>query len=102
MINIEENELKQILNKLQFYARRYCNGRMTYATAELNQITARLVEAGIPLQIDTASDNRTDMDPSTQNTIWAFDGMESCCTARNTYVEKYGKDGKKNRAAFPY
>jgi len=51
-----------MVTALQHWARRYCDGRMTYVVKEFNAITRALKAAGVPLE-------------SPDGTIWARDGM---------------------------
>lgn len=60
----DENEiLREIVVDYHWMARRYSDGRSTYATSLFNQHTRTLLDLGIEL-------NRT-----SDNTIWARDGM---------------------------
>lgn len=75
------DRLGQLAANLQFYARRYCDGRMTYAVGDLNRMTAELIELGFVPQKD-------------KDTIWAKDGDSNIDSSR-VYVDKYGADGIK-------
>jgi hypothetical protein len=46
-------------------ARRYADGRMTYATSTYNDHTRKLIALGLPLRED----------PLANGTVWARDGM---------------------------
>lgn len=58
-----EQELERIVRDLHWMARRYADGRMTYATSMFNNHTRRLLELGVELN------------PTGDDTIWARDGM---------------------------
>jgi len=57
--------LRAIVVDLQFWARRYADGRMTYVTGEVNQHTRTLLAMGIELIGD----------PADGGTVWSRDGM---------------------------
>jgi hypothetical protein len=60
----EENEkLRRIAKDLQWMARRYANGRRTYAVGVCNDATKHLIEMGVEIKPDPVGD-----------TIWAMDG----------------------------
>lgn len=56
--------LRQSAVKLAFYARRYCDGRSTFAPSDYNEIARALIALGLKLSPD----------PAAGNTIWASDG----------------------------
>lgn len=62
-MGISEQLLRRIVQDLHWMARRYCDGRQTYATGVFNTHTRALLAPGIPLN------------PSTDGTIWARDAM---------------------------
>ena len=68
------------IQHLQQYARRYADGRSTYAATEVNDITSRMIDAGIMPIPDNSGD------------VFAADG--SFASVKAGYVDKYGKDGK--------
>lgn len=72
------------LTELQYAAREYADGRCTYIVESVNQATAALIEAGVRLHM------RNDT-----QTVWANDGNFG---APSALIEKYGHDGKKERA----
>jgi hypothetical protein len=80
------DDLKKIASELQFWARRYADGRMTVAVDEVNRLTESLILKGIECQPETVGERK--------GSIWAFDGDPQLCVTKG-YIEKYGLDGKK-------
>lgn len=62
-LELENHQLRHIVADLQWMARRYANGRRTYATAILNDHTRALLRMGAVLN------------PTGDEIIWARDGM---------------------------
>lgn len=62
-LRAENETLRLICADLAWMARRYCNGRSSYATHLFNQHTRTLLKLGVPL------------DPTADGTLWARDGM---------------------------
>ena len=62
--NAENKVLRQICKDLQWMARRYADGRMTYAVAMLNEHT------------ETLLDLEVDLNSGAEKKIFARDGME--------------------------
>ncbi len=67
------------IKSLQFYARRYADGRATYAVTEVNDITARMIEAGIQ--------------PTPDNCGNVFAEDRHFKHVKTDYIIKHGKDG---------
>jgi hypothetical protein len=82
--NPQANAL-DIASKLQFWARRYADGRMTGAVHEVNELTEQLLLQGVDLQPETAGEHK--------GSIWAYDGDPNLCETKS-YESKYGKNGK--------
>ena len=61
-LKVENEELKRFCVDLQWMAKRYAEGRQTYAPSTVNNITRRLIEMGLPLN------------PCGEGTVWARDG----------------------------
>lgn len=59
----ENATLRAIARDLHWMARRYADGRMTYATRLFNDHTRTLLALGVPLN------------PTGDSTVWARDGM---------------------------
>lgn len=78
---LKYDRLGHLAASLQFYARRYCDGRMTYAVGDLNRMTAELIELGF-------------VPPKDKDTIWAQDGDPNI-TNHQSYINRYGADGIK-------
>lgn len=55
------SSLKQIATDLHWMARRYCDGRQSYAVGMFNDITRRLIAMGVLLN------------PTADGTVWARD-----------------------------
>lgn len=79
---------EQVASDLQFWARRYAEGRETYVAGEVNKLTEKLVLLGVECTPETAGERL--------GSIWAYDGDPRCCNAEY-YENLYGKDGKKER-----
>ena len=77
-------DLLSIAEQLQFWARRYADGRNTYVPDTINQLTIELLKLGGKPQPETAG--------PTKGSIWAKDAMYS---QDINYTNKYGKDGTK-------
>ena len=77
--SIEDVEVME----LQFYAARYAHNRISYATQTINQITARLLDAGFILIADTTRD-------APEPTVWVKDGDFGW---PDESIAKYGWDG---------
>jgi hypothetical protein len=73
------------LAELQYAAREYVDGRMTYLTQSVNDATAVLLDAGVKLHTRHG-----------QPSVWATDGNFG---PPHDLIEKYGIDGKKARTA---
>ena len=71
----ENTRLRYIASRLQSMARRYCDGRMTYAVSECNEYTRELLKMGITLN-------------ACDGTLWAKDGMASCDSLSPEHHEK--------------
>ncbi len=84
----KNSELKQIITRLQFWARRYAEGRTSYVSKEINEVTEKAIKLGVSCDPETV-DERI-------GSIWAYDGDPSC-NSGPYYEEKYGKDGKSNK-----
>lgn len=78
-------KLFSYISELQFFARRYATGSSSTAPYTVNLITEALVQLGVPLQPETAGDNK--------GKIWAFDRDPLFCDSKK-YISKYGIDGK--------
>ena len=61
-LRAENAALRKIAADLQIYAKRYADGRMTFACAAVNQHTQTLLDLGVPLN------------PGAEQIIWALDG----------------------------
>lgn len=81
-------ELQRIVTRLQFWARRYAEGRSTYVSKEINELTEKAIKLGVSCEPETV-DKRI-------GSIWAHDG-DLLCNSGPYYEEKYGKDGKSNK-----
>lgn len=79
-------ELENIASELQFWARRYAEGRQSVACSAVNSLTEKLILQGINCNPETAGDR--------EGSIWAYDGDPRCCNAK-FFEEKYGKAGEK-------
>jgi len=77
-------DLLEVASQLQFWARRYADGRQTYAVEDVNSLTAKLIEFG--------GKPKPDREFKTNGTVWANDGTFE--GAIEPYVDKYGRDGK--------
>lgn len=77
-------ELLRVAEGLQFWARRYANGRMTYAPEDVNKLTVQLLELGAKLQPETAGRDK--------GSIWANDPSSGQYLVE--LINKYGLDGK--------
>lgn len=75
------------LRDIQVYAARYAHNRMTFATQTVNDFTAKLIEAGIPLVVDQTRDA-----DKPDGTVWVKDGGFGW---PEHLIEKYGWDGRK-------
>lgn len=75
------------LRDIQVYAARYAHNRMTFATQTVNDFTAKLIEAGIPLCVDQTRDAE-----KPDGTVWVKDGGFGW---PEHLIEKYGWDGRK-------
>ena len=73
------------LTELQYAAREYADGRMTYLTQSINEATAALLDAGVKLHTRHG-----------QPSVWASDGNFG---PTRDMIERYGIDGKKARTA---
>lgn len=82
-------DVLRIAEQLQFWARRYADGRMTYAVSDVNNLTAKLIDLGGQPKADL---DDWDREFKTNWTVWANDGNFEW--AIEPYVEKYGRDGK--------
>jgi hypothetical protein len=58
----ENEELREMMRTLQIFAKRYADGRSTYAATQVNEITRRLLEMGVVLN------------SGGEGTVWAKDG----------------------------
>ena len=57
MTHAEEiKELHALIREFQFYSRRYCDGRLSYAVDDHNKATDKALELGVDLQADKALD----------------------------------------------
>ena len=82
---METPNIKKTASELQFWARRYAEGRMSVVCLEVNRLTEQLLLNGIECKPEMAGDRI--------GTIWAHDGDPLCCNAYY-YKQKYGNDGK--------
>jgi hypothetical protein len=75
------------LRDIQVYAARYAHNHMTFAPLTVNNFTALLIEAGIPLCVDQTRDAE-----KPDGTVWVKDGGFGW---PDHLIEKYGWDGRK-------
>jgi len=78
--------LENTASELQFWARRYADGRQSVACSVVNKLTEKLINQGIKCSPETAGER--------MGSIWAYDGDPLCCNAKY-FEEKYGKTGEK-------
>lgn len=76
-------DVLHIAEQLQFWARRYADGRMTYAPEDVNQLTAKLIDLGGKPTPETAGRDK--------GSVWANDpsGGQSLVEL----INKYGTSG---------
>jgi hypothetical protein len=60
----ENEQLRRMVVDLQWMARRYADGRKTYAPSMVNDITLQALRMGIPIKKANEDEE-----------IWAYDGM---------------------------
>jgi hypothetical protein len=80
--------LAEVARDLQFYARRYCDGRASYAPSDLNGMTRYLLtEVKTSIHIDAAA---------CPPTIWAKDAMGSGFSgiSQDEWYKDYSEGGK--------
>lgn len=77
-------DVLRIAEQLQFWARRYADGRMTYAPEDVNKLTAQLIDLGAKLQPETAGRDK--------GSVWANDPTSGQGLVE--LINKYGEDGK--------
>lgn len=78
--------LEHIASELQFWARRYAEGRQSIACSAVNDLTEKLLELGVECKPETVGERK--------GSIWAYDGDARMCAA-SKLESSYGKDGKK-------